>query len=124
MAVDTTALFPSNHVAWYGDGFGLAPHAIDDIVLGKAGLKLLEEGLADAGTLFVDGVVEGVGEAIYTLTHAFCLIAIFDLRVYAQQLVVKVGQVAEHDAFRMTQEEEVEGLAEWGHLNFHIVVVG
>ena len=75
---------------------GLAALACDEVVAGVCIVELGKESLAYAGAFLVDGVLGGVGDVAYAPLYVFLDLAVADLHVNVEQLLMIVRQMLEH----------------------------
>lgn len=93
------------------------PVARDVVRRGHVIAHHIDECTTDAGTLFVDGVLGGIGHILHTLAHGGGGAIVHQLLVDFHQFFPVVGQVAEVYPFRMTEEQQVEGSVQRGKLD-------
>ncbi len=83
---------------------------------------MFDEGLSDLGTFLVNAVAHGVGDSLDALQLPLSSTDRIHSAVYAEQLIMIVGQIFESDAFRVLKKQYEYSLRQSWHNDFQILV--
>ena len=117
------AVFEDHKTTFKVDGFPSTFFALYEVTRGILA-KDVGEGLLDARQGGVQGVAHEVGQVVDSTLQDGIVAVGGDLAVDPIEFGLVVAQIVQRDAFLVEEEEEIQSLAEGGHLHLGVVAVG